>query len=391
MSPTATTRARQAGGPPAGQYCGRTIQPIVIWFGRVGDLILLSTLFDILHRRYGKPCRLVGAGAWTTEIYRTHRDVARISCLRRYTPFIFDFAWWRALWALRRNRSGPVYVCEYDPRKLKKIRRLLALSGIGPERCLFITEQPSYHEAHWVDRLVSFGRLTPQALSEADFPWPTTDPPLCAPRLEVSADTRTDCAAWIAAQGWSGRPLILVQPGNRRTMRGNKLRVSPNDDKAWPVERWAELLKRVYAHMPDAIIVLCGAPRETLLLGWIHAAVQMPTVVYAAEIPLGRLLALCEAAHSMISVDTGPAHAAAALSLPLVVLFGGHSQAEWLPRSPSGSPVIGVGGPPISTRLDQISADAVFATWLTLLERMPERQKALAGSAAQARSAGEAE
>lgn len=346
------------------------LESIVIWFGRVGDLILLSTLFDILHRRYGKPCRLVGAGVWTAEIYRTHRDVAHVSCLRRYTPFLFDIAWWQALWTLRRNRTGPVYVCEYDRRKLQKIRRLLAFAGVDPARCLFITEEASYHEAHWVDRLVSFGRLTPKALRESDYPWPTTPPPLCAPRLEISAETRADCAAWIKAQGWAGRPLVLVQSGNRRTMRGNKLRISPLDDKAWPVERWAALLKRVHTHMPEAIIVLCGAPRETLLLRWIHAAVQMPTVVFTAEIELGRLLALCEAGHSMISVDSGPAHAAAALSLPLLVLFGGHKQAEWLPRSSSGSPVIGIGGPPDSTRLDQISEDAVFEAWLTLLERM---------------------
>jgi heptosyltransferase-2/heptosyltransferase-3 len=346
------------------------LQPVVIWFGRVGDLILLSTLLDILHRRYGSPCRLVGAGSWTREIYRTHRDVAQISCLRRYTPFMFDVAWWRALAALRRNRTGPIYVCEYDRRKLKKIRHLLRWSGTDPARCLFITEEPSYREAHWVDRLISFGRLTPKALSAADYPWPTANPPLCAPRLEISAADRADCSAWIAAQGWTGRPLILVQPGNRRTMRGNKLSISPLDDKAWPVERWAALLKRVHERMPEAVIVLCGAPRETLLLGWIHAAVQMPAVVFIAEIPITRLLALCDAAHSMISVDTGPAHAAAALGLPLVVMFGGHSQAEWLPRSSSGSPVIGIGGPPTFTRLDQVSEDAVFATWLTLLERM---------------------
>ena len=362
MSPSPTAPALQAGRPIA--------QPIVIWFGRVGDLILLSTLFDILHRRYGSPCRLVGAGVWTKEIYRTHRDVAHISCLRRYTPFVFDVAWWRTLAALRRNRTGPVYVCEYDRRKLQKIRRLLRWSGTDPARCLFITEEPSYREAHWVDRLISFGRLTPKALSCAN--WPMTNPPLCAPRLEVSAAARAECSAWIAAQGWTGRPLILVQPGNRRTMRGSKLRISPLDDKAWPIERWAALLKRVHEHMPEAVIVLCGAPRETLLLDWIHAAVRMPTVVFIAEIPISRLLALCDAAHSMISVDTGPAHAAAALSLPLVVMFGGHSQTEWLPRSSSGSPVIGIGGPPASTRLDQVSEDAVFETWLRLLERMRE-------------------
>jgi heptosyltransferase-2/heptosyltransferase-3 len=345
-------------------------QPIVIWFGRVGDMILLSTLLDILHRRYGSPCQLVGAGAWTAEIYRTHRDVAQVNCIRRYTFFLFDLAWWRALRALRRDRSDPVYVCETNPGKLARIRRLLTLSGTDPARCLFITEGDCLREVHWVDRLVSFGRLTPPALREADYPWPTAPPPLCAPRLEVSEAARADCDAWIAAQGWSGRPLILVQPGNRRTMRGSRLRLSSLDDKAWPVQRWAELLRNVHAHMPDAAIVLCGAPRETLLLGWIHAAVDLPGTVFAAELSMGRLLALCASAHSMISVDTGPAHAAAALGLPLVVLFGAQPQSQWLPRSSSDSPIIGIGGPPLSKRLDEIPQKRVFETWLTLLEKV---------------------
>ena len=49
--------------------------PVVIWFGRIGDMIMLSTLLEILHRRFGRPCRVIGAGAWTKEIYRSHRDV----------------------------------------------------------------------------------------------------------------------------------------------------------------------------------------------------------------------------------------------------------------------------------------------------------------------------
>ena len=361
---------------------GPARQPIVIWFGRVGDLILLSALLDVLHRRYGGPCRLVGAGAWIADIYDTHRDIAEVIYVHRYTPFVFDPAWWRALLTLRRGSGDPVYVCETDPRKLQRIRRLLRLSGTDPARCLFIGDEPSCREPHWVDRLVSFGRLTPKAFSpqgtssltgrsrESDYPWPTTPPPLCAPRLEVSPAARADCDAWIKQQGWSGRPLILVQPGNRRTMRGKKLQISPLDDKSWPTERWAELLRRIHAHRPEAAIVLCGAPRETLLLEWIHTAVNLPDAVFAAELPMGRLLALCASAHSMISVDTGPAHAAAALSLPLVVMFGGQPPAQWLPRSPSGSPVIGIGGPPELRRMDEIPAERTFATWLTLLEKM---------------------
>jgi heptosyltransferase-2/heptosyltransferase-3 len=367
------------------------VQPIVIWFGRVGDLILLSALLEVLHRRFGSPCHLIGAGSWLTELYAAHGDVARVSCLHRYTAWVFDPAWWRTLRALRARRADPVYVCETDPRKLARIRRLLWFSGTEPARCVFIAPESSpdgkiapthwvdaqtdldtalphaskVAPTHWVDRLVSFGRLTPAAFNAADYPWPAAPPPRCAPLLTVSAAARAECAAWLERQGWGERTLILVQPGNRRTMRGRRLRISAADDKAWPLERWAALLHRIHARLPQAVIVLCGAPRESLLLEWIAAAAQLPAVA-AAELPLPRLLALCARAHSMISVDTGPAHAAAALGLPLVVLFGAHSQQQWLPRSPTGSPVSGVGGPPQSNRLDQISVEAVFAAWCAL-------------------------
>jgi len=378
------------------------VQPIVIWFGRVGDLILMSALLEILHRRFGSPCHLIGAGSWLAQLYAAHGDVARVSCLHRYTAWGFDPAWWRTLRALRATRTGPVYVCETDPRKLARIRRLLGFSGTEPARCVFLARESSPGTAHptalphtsriapthwvdaqtgldttlphtssiapthWVDRLVSFARLTPAAFNAADYPWPASPPPRCAPLLTVSAAARAECAAWLERQGWRDRTLILVQPGNRRTMRGRRLRVSPADDKAWPLDRWAALLHRIHARLPQAVIVLCGAPRESLLLEWIAAAAQLPAVA-AAELPLPRLLALCARSHSMISVDTGPAHAAAALGLPLVVLFGAHSQQQWLPRSPSGSQVSGVGGPPQSDRLDQISVEAVFAAWSALV------------------------
>jgi ADP-heptose:LPS heptosyltransferase len=344
------------------------VQPIVIWFGRVGDLILMSALLEILHRRFGSPCHLIGAGSWPAQLYASHSDVARVSCLHRYTAWVFDPAWWRTLRALRARRADPVYVCETDPRKLARIRRLLSFSGTEPARCVFLAPEssPGAAPTHWVDRLVSFGRLTPAAFNAADYPWPAAPPPRCAPLLTVSAAARAECATWLERQGWRDRTLILVQPGNRRTMRGRRLRVSPADDKAWPLERWAALLHRIHARLPQAVIVLCGAPRESLLLEWIAAAAQLPAVA-AAELPLPRLLALCARSHSMISVDTGPAHAAAALGLPLVVLFGAHSQQQWLPRSPSGSQVSGVGGPPQSDRLDQISVEAVFAAWCALV------------------------
>ncbi len=145
-------------------------------------------------------------GSWTAEIYRSHRDVARVHCLRRYTlSFIRPHVVADGLG--RCGGRGPIRStsARRPPRKLARIRRLLKAGGIDPARCLFITEDPTCHELHWVDRLISFGRLTPPALRESDYPWPSPEP-LYAPRLEVSASERAECDAWIATQGWSGRP-----------------------------------------------------------------------------------------------------------------------------------------------------------------------------------------
>ena len=340
------------------------LSPIVIWFGRIGDMILLTALLEILHRRYGRPCQVICTGSWAGQLYAAHPDVARVIALRRYTPGPLDGGWWRALRALRAGRAAPVYVCEYVPRRLARVERLLGLGGVAAARCVFLTRTPGAAQGPWVDRLVALGRLTPPAFAAADFPWPVPAP-RAAPWLTVADPARAECAAWLSAHGWQDRPLVLVQPGNQRTMRGSKLRPSATDDKAWPVERWAELLHRVHAELPQALLLLRGAARESLLLDWISAAARLPAVV-TAETSLARLLALCARAHSMISVDTGPAHAAAALGLPLVVL---HPQPDWLPRSPNGSPVVGVGGPPQFERLGQISVDAVFAAWRTLPQR----------------------
>jgi heptosyltransferase-2/heptosyltransferase-3 len=130
--------------------------------------------------------------------------------------------------------------------------------------------------------------------------------------------------------------------------------------------------------MPEALIMLRGSEEEIEMLGRLRAAASLDSVVVAG-VGLRRLFALCEASHSMISVDTGPAHAAAALGLPLVVMFGAGPQRFWLPRSISASPVLGVGGPPDSMRVDQISVDAVFDAWCNVVShiesssRGPER------------------
>ena len=81
-----------------------------------------------------------------------------------------------------------------------------------------------------------------------------------------------------------------------------------------------------------------------------------------------RLLALLEQAHSLVSVDTGPAHAAAALGCPLVVMFGAASPAKWRPIGPGTITVLG-GERGEASRVRDIPAADVIAAWSALPDR----------------------
>jgi heptosyltransferase-2/heptosyltransferase-3 len=334
--------------------------PIVIRFGRLGDMVMLTSLLHVLQQRYGRPCEVFAAGPWNEPLYAEHPDVARLWTLGRHTPSGLGLSWWRAWWQLRRSDGRPVYVGEYQPRQLRRIRRLLRLAGVPAARCLFITQDLSDVQSHWVDRLARFGARTPAALarSPAIAAGPGTAP---APRLFVSAAELEISRAWLARQGWVGRELILIQPGNFRTMSARREHYRHSDDKAWPLEDWVSLMRRLAAARPEAVQLLCGAPPEAPLLEEIARAAQLPHAGVAA-LPLRPFLALCRLAHSMISIDTGPAHAAAALGVPLTVMYGAEAPQQWLPRSPTGSAVLAVGGPP-RTRVAQLSVEEVFQCW----------------------------
>jgi ADP-heptose:LPS heptosyltransferase len=340
------------------------VNPIVIRFGRLGDMVLLGPLLNLLHRRYGNPCWLIGSGPWSRQLYGGQEDVARIwSLVGRHTPLLLGPTWWRVIWALRHSGKSPIYVCETSAsHALKRINALLRLARIEPERCVFLRENDADANEHRVDGLLRFGKQTPAALQAENYPWVNVVP---APRLKVSDEERLDCAAWIESQGWSGRPIVLVQPGNRRSMRRWRRQI---DDKAWPLAKWSELLQCVQQSLPKAQIVLCGSRQELALLRRIRLAAGLDQVV-GLHLSLRRLLALCEAAHCMISVDTGPAHVAAAVGAPLIVLFGENAPRKWMPRGVYGAPVLALGGPPDARHVNDISVQAVFEAWRSLPRR----------------------
>lgn len=346
----------------------RALTPIVILFGRVGDMIMLTAALSLLRDRYGGPCQVIGAGPWNRDLYRGHPDVKRCWTLPRHLPFAVTHEWLGVVRTLRRTAPAPIYVAETMPRQVLRIRRLLALSGIEAGRCAFLEDAPNPAE-HYIESLLRLAARTPPNLASADYPLPGAPR---APRLVTLEAERAQRDTLLRQRGWSGRPLVLIQPGTARTLSArSRKRWQRDNDRSWPLDRWRELLYALRERHPQAVLVLRGAASELPFLEQMREAIGLEGLEVAG-LGLRASFALMEAAESMISMDTGMAHAAAALGLPVVVIMGANPQSWVLPRAASGSPVMGVGGPPVSRRADQVPLAAVLEAWCSL----PGRRRA---------------
>lgn len=130
----------------------------------------------------------------------------------------------------------------------------------------------------------------------------------------------------------------LPREGARASTRIGLAPGASHATKRWPSARFAELAERLCRLRPEAELVLIGGEGDRSLLEEIaaraHVARFAPLDVAALD-PLG-LARVIAGLELLVSVDSGPAHLAAGLGVPVVVLFGPTSPVRWGPRGPRG-------------------------------------------------------
>lgn len=342
---------------------GAAIRPLVVRFGSLGDMVISLALIHALHKRFGAPVDVISSGAWTRPLLETQPGVGKLHLIRsRKTPYMFSPQQWDLVRTLRERGVSPTWVC--DPND--KCRWLLARAGVPDSQVVDVRAFPPLPREHSVDRWMRFAAASPPALKNSGGPVGM----MRVPPLVLQESWRTDLDAWLSSQRLTGRPLILVQAGNRRTMNWVRPRRRASNTKYWPEQRWAEVIDSIAEQEPDAEILLMGVPAESDLNREILSYTKTPRARNVAdELPLGRLLALQERAVGMVSVDTGPAHSAAALGCPLVVLFGTASLDFYAPRSRSGAVICLREYEQDQPSMMAISTDQVMDAWKSLRER----------------------
>jgi ADP-heptose:LPS heptosyltransferase len=127
--------------------------------------------------------------------------------------------------------------------------------------------------------------------------------------------------SWVLAQvpgdrpptpGVKPKPYVMFVPGGS----------SHRPEKRWPVEKYGELARILYARGFDIVII--GGPAEAALAHAIQREVPRARDL-TGRTDFARIAVLGAKAAMAVGNDTGPLHLAAAAGAPTVVLFSGAS------------------------------------------------------------------
>jgi heptosyltransferase-2/heptosyltransferase-3 len=336
--------------------------PLVCRFGAFGDMVLLTPLLRQLYQRSGLPCDVVAIGGWNKILFQEMPYVREVYSIdSRSAPYWLNRSQRELVRQLKHKQHRFVWVCETS----RKSYRLLERAGITRENSVNQLDLSIVQGEHYGDKWLRMGSINP-----AGYDCPQAPDQALDSELFVSERETTECRDWMQACGLDpGAPVICIQAGSKRTTRRGRADRSSNS-KYWHEGNWAELIDRVIDHLPAAQVLLCGVPAESGMCNAVQNLCRHSGQVHnvANDLPMRRLLALLSLAHSCISVDTGPAHAAAALNCPLVVLFGKASPSRFRPIS-SHSPVKVVQGyadanPDSEPDIGYISVQQVFDQWI---------------------------
>jgi ADP-heptose:LPS heptosyltransferase len=352
---------------------------LIINFARVGDMVLIIPLLRLLAQ--DAALELVGR-PWSRAVLGHQPFLAAIHTLAQ--PY-------RGHGPLDRLLYGAPLTRLADELRAAAFDEIVTFRQESPKVLAWMRGFAGAARIRVLDSGIRAGALSSHpidmyraCLASAGFAVEAFDP---IPRLQVDPAARERARARVRALG---ERVVSLQAGSSLTHRWWRRR--PNL-KGLTAAQWAELLARLFADGDCDGVILHGSPLERAEAEAIRAAVEprwRPLVHdWTGQAPLEDLPGIFSAVRALLSVDTGPAHIAAAVGCPCLVVYGPSDPARWLPRGP-GLIVPLVGSAPCqfcvetpqfrrcrrNICLESLSAAAIHAGWLRLRAGLPARAPA---------------
>ncbi len=317
------TRAALAPALPEAPAPPRSI--FVLRNNDVGDLLVVTPLFDALRRRFPDVWLAAGVGSWNLDVLRGNPHLSEV--LPVNAPWFNKYqARAGTLGRLSYLRSSP------EVRAVAERRFEMGIDVLGSAwgSLFLLAAQIPYrlgvrgyaggHSA--VQGAVSFNpgeHVGRSALRFAEL-LGATDLPPARPQIFLTSQEKEEAERWWAAvEAGPRRRRIVIAPGGGLP------------GKRWPWESFAALAAGL---PPDVPVLVLGGLNEQDLVSRVAAA--SPNARSFPEAPgLRQVFALLAAADLVVTNSSMPLHAAAAFGRPAVVLLGEsfpsalQHQAQW--------------------------------------------------------------
>lgn len=178
---------------------------------------------------------------------------------------------------------------------------------------LYPTADPGKHRVLQVtDLVVQLARNRPDCASIH----PTVGNLVLKPTIE---NLNWAKAQWNEQTAHAG-PRVLVHPTSRVAY------------KCWPEEKWADVIRRLQKDFAARVILTCSPDeKEIKMAEKILKLCPEKPASRLGGISLGQLAALIQRAALFLGVDSAPMHIAAAVTTPVIAVFGPSQDAVWSP------------------------------------------------------------
>lgn len=294
---------------------------LLVQLDHLGDAILSTVMLPLLRARYPEARIEVLAGPWNQEVFAAAAEVDRVhvSRLNRFARknrwlWLPSTFWWA--WRLRKRR----YDLAIDVRGEFPLALLIWLTG-APRRLgwdsggggFLLTESP-----RWTPRRPEVdARLA--LLAELGIT-PADDENNTGPQMDPGDDARRSVLRQLSEFATPGRPFVVVHLG------------AGTSAKRWPLDSWQLLIARLIAEQNVQIAFIGGGDDRHLADTLITQFASADVSNWAGKLSLTETAALIEQADLFVGADSGPAHLAAAVGTPVVVLFSGTNDSrQWRP------------------------------------------------------------
>lgn len=271
---------------------------LVVRAGALGDTLMATPVVTALRERYPRASVDFLASAAAAPLLEGVPDLHDVFPLyQRNVPYWLSFEKMGLVSRLRQSRYDLAIVLEHAARYDDLVRRARATTMCGFRRTPF---DPGLHSIANNLRAAGFDDF-------ADRSW----------RMLITPPDASWSEGWELRQRHDG-PLVgfHVGYGPAGRKKNQELRL-----RGWPLENFAAVGARLIDH--GAVLVLSGSNEDVKTVDRLASMLPHERVYnFTGRLALRESVQMIRNLDVLVSVDSGPAHIAAAVGTPLVVLWG---------------------------------------------------------------------